>query len=168
MPAPLTWPLIPDPVASTALLPGSSAATGASAERGQLAFLGYGLLRPFQRDAKRDFANGGGRRLLSARIGQILGTKADTTASPGELPWRTDFGSRLHILRHRNNTEALAELARVIIVEALARWERNVIVTAVEALELGEPRQLVLRVGYRLVDQSGAALAEDTTSIPLR
>ncbi len=47
-----------------------------------LAFLGVGLLRPFQRDRKNDFAKGSGAALISSRIGQILGTKSKTPQSP--------------------------------------------------------------------------------------
>jgi phage baseplate assembly protein W len=169
MPVPLSWPLLPDPSAVLPSAPGAgTASSSATAERGQLAFLGSGVLRPFQRDQKNDFAHGGGRALLSSRIGQILGTKADSTAGPGELPWRTNFGSRLHLLRHRNNALALAELARVMILEALGTWERNITVTSVTPVETGNPRKLLLDVRYKLVDQSGATLVEDVASVPLR
>lgn len=136
------------------------------AEATTLAFLGVGALRPFQRDQKNDWANAGGQRNLNARIGQILGTKADSTAGPGELPWRSDFGSRLHLLRHRNNNEALPGLARVMILEALGKWEKNIIVTSVERLELGTPRKVFLRVHYRLVDPTGVSLAAGHTDVP--
>lgn len=136
------------------------------AETTNLAFLGFGLLRPFQRDEKNDFANAGGQKNLNARIGQILGTKADSTAGPGELPWRTDFGSRLHLLRHRNLNDALPGLAKVMILEALGKWEKSIIVTSVERIELGTPRQLFLRVHYRLVDPTGATLADGATDVP--
>lgn len=169
MPTPLSWPLLPDPSPSSPTPAVSGSAAGSAfGERGQLAFLGFGILRPFIRDAKNDFANAGGSKLLASRIGQILGTKADSTAGPGELPWRTNFGSRIHLLRHRNNSDALAEFARVMILEALATWEKNVIVTSVTALELGTPRKLTLDVRFKLVDQSGATLVEDVASVPLR
>ena len=37
-------------------------------------FLGFGLLRPFRRDRKADFAAAGGEALLRSAVGQILGT----------------------------------------------------------------------------------------------
>lgn len=182
MPATVTWPLVPDaePASSSAQ---ETAAQALAAERGQLAFLGFGLLRPFRRDEKSDFANGGGRRLLDARIGQILGTRADTNAAPGELPWRTDFGSRLHQLRHRNNTAGLAELAQLMVEEALDRWEKNIVLTAVDVVDklTGDPvvddaiemlsgpqdRTLAIRVRYELVDQAGSRVVDGSATIPL-
>lgn len=166
-PTPLVWPLAPDddptpPPATTVEI------AAATAERGQLAFLGYGILRPFRRDEKNDFANGGGLRLLDARLGQLLATRADATTGAGELPWRTDFGSRLHVLRHRNNSDGLADLAEVIANEAIERWEKNVVVLEVTAERVsvnGSPqaRTLLVRVRYKVVDQSGADLASERT-----
>ena len=48
-----------------------------------------------------------------------------------ELPWRTEFGSLLHLLRHQRSAAVLEELARVYVVDALKRWEPRVVVTAV-------------------------------------
>lgn len=160
MPQQFSWNLDPDAASSSS---SSSATTiAASAEASNLAFLGAGILTPFRRDEKNDFANGSGRVLLRSRIRQILMTKADSTFAPGELPWRTDFGSRLHVLRHRNNSEILAEFAREMIIEALERWERFVDVLEVE--HLAQPsipkNKLVLRLHYRIVDASGTPLDE--------
>jgi phage baseplate assembly protein W len=167
-PTPLVWPLLPDeePLAPTGAAAAEVAA--ATAERGQLAFLGFGILRPFRRDEKNDFANAGGLRLLDVRLSQLLATKADSTAGPGELPWRTEFGSRLHILRHRNNSDALSELAAVIVAEAVERWEKNVVVVDVTAERVsvkGSPRErtLLVRLTYKIVDQSGADLTTPRT-----
>jgi phage baseplate assembly protein W len=158
------WNLLPDAPAAAPATTTTEALPEASAG---LAFLGFGVLRAFQRDQKNDFASGGGMANLNGRLGQILGTKADSTAGPGELPWRSDFGSRLHLLRHKNNNDALPGLARVMILEALGRWEKNILVTGVERLELGTPRRLVLRVHYRLVDQSGGTLVESFVDVPV-
>lgn len=167
-PTPLVWPLAPD---EEPALPAPAAAepAAAAAERGQLAFLGYGILRPFRRDEKNDFANAGGLRLLDARLGQILGTKADSVAGAGELPWRTEFGSRLHILRHRNNSDGLSDLAAAIATEAIEKWEKNVVVlevTTERASVKGSPRErtLLVHLTYKLVDQSGADLTTERTA----
>lgn len=167
-PTPLIWPLVPDaePTPPTAT---DAEVAAASAERGQLAFLGFGILRPFRRDEKNDFANSGGLRLLDARLGQLLGTKADSVAGAGELPWRTEFGSRLHILRHRNNSDGLSDLAAAIATEAIEKWEKNVVVTdvATERVSVkGSPpdRTLLVRVTYKVVDQSGADLTTERTA----
>jgi phage baseplate assembly protein W len=167
MPTPITWPLSPD---AEPVVPVSTAVevAAATAARGQLAFLGYGILRPFRRDEKNDFANGGGLRLLDARLSQLLTTRADSVTGAGELPWRTDFGSRLHILRHRNNTEGLADLAAAIVTEAVEKWEKNVVVLDVTTERVsvrGSPseRTLLVRLTYKIVDQSGANLTTERT-----
>jgi len=94
-------------------------------------FLGFGLLRPLRRDQKADFAAAGGEQLIRSAVGQILGTIGASDATPGELPWRTDFGSLLHRLRHQKNDSVLQELGRVYVVDALKRWEPRIAVTAV-------------------------------------
>jgi phage baseplate assembly protein W len=97
-------------------------------------FLGYGPIRPFQRDKKTDWASAGGVRLVLSRIGQILGTRAASPSMQGELPWRDDFGSLLHLLRHRGVDETTIELARVYVAQAISRWEPSAYLTDVEVL----------------------------------
>lgn len=172
-PTPIVWPLAPDPD-PTPPAAATAEVAAATATRGQLAFLGYGILRPFRRDEKNDFANDGGIRLLDSRLGQILGTKCDAVSGSGELPWRTDFGSRLHILRHRNNVDGLGDLAAVIAAEAIEKWEKNVVVLDVTAERTsvnGSPRErtVFVKLTYKLIDQSGADLTtERTVSVYLR
>ncbi len=80
------------------------------------------LLAPLRRDGKTDFAHGVGGELLVAKTLQVLGTEGDTARTTGELPWRTAFGSALHLLRHRNATDVVRELARIYARDAMARW----------------------------------------------
>jgi phage baseplate assembly protein W len=94
---------------------------------GKAAHLGYGLLRPFIRDAKNDFANDGGVELIKSSVGQILGTRAASEYAQGELEWDTEFGSLLYMLRHQKNDVALQALAQTYVADALARWEPRVI-----------------------------------------
>lgn len=124
-------------------------------------FLGTGLMRPLRRDQKNDFASGGGVDLVASCIGQVLGTKADTARSPGELPWRTDFGSRLHLLRHRNHTAALDDVALVYVVEALRRWEPRVSVTSASVERTTNNRELIVRVRFNVVDRGGRIVITD-------
>lgn len=102
------------------------------------------LLIPFRRDQKNDFASGTGGELLISKVTQVLMTDGSSNALGGELPWRTAFGSKLSLLRHRNNNEVLQALARVWIKEALARWLPKVQLVSVRC----EKRDalLVLRV----------------------
>ena len=116
-------------------------------------FLGFGLLRPFRRDLKSDFASASGESLLRSAVGQVLGTMAQSDVTHGELPWRTEFGSRLHLLRHRKNDAVLQELARAYVVEALKRWEPRISVTSVSATKevLDGANVLALRIRYNLI-----------------
>ena len=112
----------------------------------------FGLLRPFRRDRKTDFASGGGEAAIRSAVGQILGTMAASEFTQGETPWRTEFGSLLHLLRHQKNDALLQELARVHVVDALKRWEPRVQVTSV-AVSRGQAdsgNALTLRVRYAI------------------
>jgi phage baseplate assembly protein W len=116
-------------------------------------FLGFGLLRPFRRDRKADFAAAGGEALVRSAIGQILGTMASSEFTQGELPWRTEFGSLLHLLRHQKNDAVLQELARVYVVDALKRWEPRVQLTSVQVTrerDRGE-NVLAIRLRYNII-----------------
>lgn len=108
-----------------------------------------GLLAPFRRDRKRDFASGTGLDLLVSKVVQVLATEGDTPRSSGELPWRTAFGAGLHLLRHRNNDAALRELARVQVRDALRRWVPSAVVTFLDVRRDGSALLIRLRVAER-------------------
>lgn len=91
--------------------------------------VGRGLIRPLQRDGKGDFVNATGVALVEAAIVQILATAASSARSEGELPWRTEFGSWIYLLRHSGNDEILENLARRYVADALRRWLPRVTVT---------------------------------------
>jgi hypothetical protein len=114
-----------------------------------------GLLTPFQRDRKRDFASGEGDDLLASKVGQVLATEGSTLRSTGELPWRTVFGTPLGVLRHQRNEVVLGELARVYIRDALARWVPEATLVAVEVQREGG--ELRLRVRFQAVGQEQMA-----------
>lgn len=148
MPVSASFPLLPDPAAG---VPSASAgldiegpARGTGNE-----FLGFGLLRPFRRDLKADFASDGGERVIRSAVGQILGTMSGSDFTQGELPWRTEFGSLLHLLRHQRNDAVLNELARVYVVDALKRWEPRVVVTSVRVTRERQDGENVLTIRLR-------------------
>jgi hypothetical protein len=117
------------------------------------AFLGRGLIRPFRRDKKQNFAFAEGEELVRSAVGQILGTLAATDFTQGELPWRTEFGSLIHLLRHQKNDAVLQELARVHVADALKRWEPRVQLTSVQVTrecDRGE-NVLALRTRYNII-----------------
>lgn len=119
-----------------------------------------GLLAPFRRDRKRDFASDDGDPLLASKVLQVLATEGATARSSGEIPWRTAFGTPLQLLRHQNNDVALSELARIYIRDAFRRWlpEATLISVAVERSD----SVLALRVRFRAA--SGAVQSQ---KIPL-
>jgi len=83
---------------------------------------GKGVITPFQRDGKGDFANAADISLVRSEVQQVLGTMASSPRSNGELPWRPEFGSILPLLRFRNLDETTRELARVYVIDALRTW----------------------------------------------
>ena len=107
------------------------------------------LLTPFRRDRKRDFAVGSGDALLASKVRQALLTEGATARSSGELPWRTNFGAGLALLRHQRNDDALRELARVYVREALKRWVPSAQLVSLEVTQDGPSLTLRVRVRER-------------------
>lgn len=91
------------------------------------AFLGSGLVRPFIRDKKNDFANDTDVNLIRACVGQILGTRAGDPggATQGELLWRPNFGAKLYLLKHARD-EIITSLGAIYVKDALSQWEPRV------------------------------------------
>ena len=120
--------------------------------------LGFGLVAPFRRDKARDFAAAGGETLIQSAVQQVLGTASASDFTQGEIPWRTEFGSLLHLLRHQKNDVALQELAKVYVQDSLRRWEPRVVVTDLRAerLDDAEGNKLVLRLRYNVIAKNVA------------
>lgn len=104
------------------------------------------LLIPFRRDRKRDLATGEAEALLASKVRQVLLTEGATPRSSGELPWRTNFGAALGLLRHGSNDAATAELARVKAREALTRWIAKSDIVSIEAESTEDTLTLRVRV----------------------
>ena len=119
-----------------------------------------GLLVPFRRDRKRDFATGTGANLLGSKVLQAVMTAGATPRSSGELPWRTSFGAGLDLLRHQRNDAALAELARVQVRDALRRWVPEAELVGVDVAR--EDATLTLRVRFRPTRRAGRAVDQPT------
>lgn len=105
--------------------------------------VGRGVVQPLVRDEKTDYANEAGVALVLSNVRQVLGTKV------GEVRWRRQFGSRLHLLRHRPNHPSLRGVAEAFVAQAL-RWERRVRLRGVEHVP-SEPNALTLRVTVDVV-----------------
>jgi phage baseplate assembly protein W len=108
------------------------------------------------RDEKNDFAHASGVELVAAAIGQVLGTLADTGVSRGELPWRTEFGSALELLRHRNVDDVWRALADVYVRQAIQRWEPRAIVkqTIVEEEVIGGEAHVQIQVVFSVASSN--------------
>jgi phage baseplate assembly protein W len=76
-------------------------------------------------------------------------TEAATARSSGELPWRTNFGAGLALLRHQRNDAALQELARVYVRTALARWVPGAELVSLEVTQDSASITMLVRVRER-------------------
>ncbi len=119
-------------------------------------FLGKGLIIPFERDRKSDFASATELVLLKSAIQQTLGTVGASDFTQGEVPWRTEFGSLLHLLRHQANDVALQELAKVYVTDALRNFNPRIVVTSlgVQRIEDGQFNRLLIRLRYSAIQRN--------------
>lgn len=70
---------------------------------------------------------------------------------PGEQLMRPEFGGGLDRLLHQPNTIATRREMRDLVRESLARWERRILLDAVEVWEVqGAPGQVRVEIAYRL------------------
>lgn len=83
------------------------------------------------------------------------------STTPGEQLMRPEFGAGLERLLHEPNTLATRARLRELIQDALARWERRIVVDRVDVWELpDDPAALRVDIGYRIVRTgANAALA---------
>ena len=89
-----------------------------------------GLITPFRSNKAGGFVRGSGPDLQESKLRQIIMT------DPGELPWRTRFGSGIDLLRFQS-AELIAEVARTRLIRAFAAWAPNVSVISVSGEALG-------------------------------
>lgn len=105
-----------------------------------------------------DFVVATGEKLVRAAVGLVLGTLCQSNETQGELPWRTEFGSLLPLLRLQNNDAHLQALAQHYVVDALRRWVPAVRVTRALVDSMGEPEALFIDVTYNIVDPPSARI----------
>jgi phage baseplate assembly protein W len=125
----------------------------------------YGLLFPLQRDGRGDFNKGELEQLVKAAIEQIIGVRGAGPTAQGELPWRTAFGSQVYRLRHSNNDDALEDIVRFFVLDAIKIYEPRVSLTAVsvqpEAVTgFGDRAALRIKVSYSVRRTSVSRSAE--------
>lgn len=119
-----------------------------------------GLVLPFQRDQKSDFANASGVEVLKSSVRQILGTRCSDGRIPGEIPWLQSFGSLLYKLRHQTVRPVVKYQARAYVVDALARWEPRI---RVRRVDIGNGnRAITIRTFFYPVDANGVGRVDDS------
>lgn len=146
-----TWPLAPTPTPPSPSPGGVSGVGQATIPAGIRVYLGHCVIRPLRRDRKNDYAHDGGVALVAAAVVQVLGTICDTGVTRGELPWRTDFGSAVELLRFRNIDDSMEPLANLYVFEALQRWEPRAVVRRTQMAEVVDSEgvgHVVLRVVF--------------------
>jgi phage baseplate assembly protein W len=82
---------------------------------------------------------------------------------PSEQLMRPEFGGGLDRLLHEPNTITTRRRIRDLVQESLARWERRILVDAVEVWEVPDaPSQVRVEIAYRLA-RTGAPGALNVT-----
>lgn len=100
-------------------------------------------MRPFRRTERADFNFGSGIPEVLSCIGQVLGTRL------GSLPWRPDFGCDLERLRHRTSDPTVSDVARVMVDDAIRKWEPRAQLTSVAVVDSPD-NAIFLRVTVRI------------------
>ena len=110
---------------------------------------GNGIICPFQRDGKGDFANADGLDLLKSDIGELIGVIGPTTQQPGELPWNTELGSRVLMMKHRGlHAEMVRANADQLVSAPVRRWENRARVRSTEVVVDENAQSLTIKFSY--------------------
>jgi hypothetical protein len=148
MPTSISYELESDPAPAAAT---ATAAAGDIVPNAGPVVTARGLLLPFRRNQRDDFANGTGRALWQANVELLLSTDGPTPNGIGEIPWRPMEGTMLRLLRHKNNTSILRGMAEVYIRQAFQRSFPGVLrLTRVDKFR-PEPGVLRLEVAFDVV-----------------
>jgi phage baseplate assembly protein W len=98
-----------------------------------------GIAFPFRIDPETGgVAWASGMEKIRQDVRILLGTRH------GERPMLRDFGTRIHSLVHEPNDEVLSDLLRKQAHEALAQWERRIIVTRAAIARSGGELRLII------------------------
>lgn len=117
---------------------------------------GSGIICPFQRDAKGDFVNGSGLKLLSSDVGELIGIIGPTRSQPGELPWNTDIGSRVLAMKHRNShIEMMRATAEQLVSAPVRKYEKRVRVGPTTVQQSEDGSTTIVRFSYFPLGSAG-------------
>lgn len=164
-----TWQIVPDPLTADAYNSPVSAVLPPTARLLGSGLFGRGILFPLRRDGKGDFLTSNGPNGIRAMVALVLTTVARSGSEAlGEVPWRTEFGSILPLLRMRNNDAALRAQAKMEVIEALARWIPAIQINDV-IFEKGGRYKMICKVLYDIVDTTGSRVVVPgiTAAVPI-
>lgn len=120
---------------------------------------GHGIICPFQRDGKGDFAHAGGGRLLTSDIGELLGIIGPVGVRGGEVPWRMEMGSNLQSLRHRRtHSELVRATAEAMTAGVIKKYEPRVRAGASTAEPGDDGQSIQVRLSYQPVGSQQSAV----------
>lgn len=132
---------------------------------------GSGLVAPFRRDGKGDFVHAADITLVRSNLMQVLHTIGSSGSTVGEIPWRPEFGSLLHLLRYRNLDETTIALAQTHVLDAIKRWLPRVRVKKTTALANLAENSLTLTVHYDILSSTKrsvlASNVSDSVAVPI-
>ena len=123
------------------------------------AYLGSGLIAPFRRDGKDDFAHASGEELVAQTVLVILATRRAGPKNVGEVPFNQELGTLLPTLRHRNiNDPTTEELARHYTVDSLTDNEPRIRPKGVGFIPRPDKNRLAVRLRYDLVERGTSGI----------
>jgi phage baseplate assembly protein W len=95
-------------------------------------------LRATESQAKGPWAFSQRGNSLLPEIEQVLLTWGPTHLSQGEMPWRCEFGSALHLVQSSSWDHVAEEIVRTYIGDALAQWLPQVRLRSLSAEQVGD------------------------------
>lgn len=169
MPQSITYKLTKSPETTKPGVP-SKLTSGTRTIVNPIAF-GNGVIAPFRRDGKGDFANADDITLVRSNVRQVIGTLATSGNTQGELQWRPEFGSIIQLLRFRNLDETTVELARTYVIDALKTWLFRVRVKDATVDINYESKALIITVRYDVLANNERSVlvsnATDSVEVPV-
>ncbi len=122
---------------------------------------GCGIICPFQRDGKGDFANASGLSLLKSDVAELIGIIGPTVQQPGELPWNTEVGSRVLLMKHRGqHAEMVRATAEQMVSAPVRMWEKRARVASTSVVIDEKAQSLTIRFSYVPVGRRAVGTAE--------
>lgn len=160
----ITYPLSADPAPLPATPTADATPTLANASP---TVTGRGLLLPFRRNQRDDFANGTGRELWQSRVELLLSVDGPTETSTGEIAWRPDEGTAIRLLRHKNNTSILRSMAEAYIRQGFQRSFRGKLKLNRVTKFTKESNKVVMEVAFDVIAPNAPVVRNVTAEVTL-